>query len=130
MMKDEVWFIYDGQCPICSNFAKACKIKEAAGNLQTLDARQNKNHPLMQEIKALNLDIDEGMVIKFRGTYYHGSDALHVMALLGTDSDVFNKINAMIFKSKILAKIFYPLLRSLRNFVLWCKGIKKIQNLT
>ena len=128
-MSDDVWFVYDGQCPICSNVAKAYKIKKAVGNLHALDARENKNHPLMQEINALHLDIDQGMVIKFQNTLYHGVDALHVMALLGTDSGLFNKINSTIFKSKILAKIFYPTLRTLRNFVLWSKGIKKIKNL-
>jgi len=128
-MKDEVWIVYDGECPICSNVAKAYKIKEAVGILHTLDARENKNHPLMQEINSLNLDIDKGMVIKFQNTCYHGVDAIHIMALLGTNSGLFNKINSTIFQSKILAKIFYPLLRCLRNFLLWCKGVKKIENL-
>ena len=127
--EEKVWLVYDGECPICANVSKAYKIKKTLGSLQVLDARTEKNHPIMREINSLNLDLDQGMVIKFKNTHYHAVDALHVMALLGTNSGLFNRINSYIFRSKFLAKLCYPIFRSGRNFALWCKGVKQIRNL-
>lgn len=127
--KNEVWFVYDGECPICSQTARFYRIKEATGNLHILDARIAQDHPLIQEINHLGFDLDKGMVIKFQNTLYHGSDALHVMALLGTNSDLFNRLNSYIFRSKFLSKLCYPLLRIARNFALRCKNVEQIKNL-
>lgn len=126
--QDSIWFVYDGKCPICVNASKYYKIKKTVGNLQLLDARENKDHPIIIEINSLRLNLDDGMVIKYQNNFYHGSDALHLMALLGSDSDWLNKINSYIFRSKILAKIFYPFFRACRNFILFCKGVKKIND--
>ena len=90
--KDDVWFVYDGECPICTSASRAYRIKEALGNLYTIDARADKNHPIMKEINSLGLNIDQGMVIKFKNTHYHGVEALHIMALLGTNSGLFNRL--------------------------------------
>ncbi|MGH8665763.1 MAG: hypothetical protein ACREUX_15990 [Burkholderiales bacterium] len=35
--------------------------------------------PLMDEITAAGLDIDQGMVLKLRGQMYYGADAIHVL---------------------------------------------------
>lgn len=127
--ENEVWFVYDGECPICKAVAQAYKIKKALGILHILDARKEKNHPIMREINSLGLDLDKGMVIKFKNTHYHAVDALHVMALLGTNSGWFNRINSYIFRSKFLSKLCYPIFRSGRNFALWCKGVRQVKNL-
>lgn len=124
----EVWFIYDGKCPICNGAANAFMIKKALGNLNLIDARTQKNHPIMIEIKNLGLNIDEGMAIKFQNIIYHGADALHIMALIGTNSNFFNKLNCFLFRSKFLSKLCYPSLKSIRNLVLYSKGIKKINH--
>lgn len=126
---DEVWFIYDGECPICASVSRAYKIKKALGNLHILDGRQEKNHPLIKEINALGLDLDKGMVIKFKNTHYHAAAALQVMALLGTNSSLFNRINSYIFRSKFLSKLCYPIFRVGRNLALCCKGVGQIKNL-
>ncbi len=127
--KEVVWFVYDGQCPICASTARAYKIKESLGQLNTLDARKEKDHEIMREINSLGLNIDEGMVIKFQNTHFAGADALNVMALLGTNSTLFNRVNSYIFKSKLLSKICYPFFKAARNFILFCKGVGKINNL-
>jgi predicted DCC family thiol-disulfide oxidoreductase YuxK len=124
--KNQVWFVYDGKCPICNGAANAFMIKDVLGTLNLVDARTQKNHPVMIEINNLGLNLDEGMVIKFKDNIYHGSDALHVMALIGTNSGFFNKVNCFLFRSKILSKICYPFLRLGRNFVLYIKGVEKL----
>ncbi|MES2985268.1 MAG: DCC1-like thiol-disulfide oxidoreductase family protein [Pseudomonadota bacterium] len=124
-----VWFVYDGQCPLCLMGATHFRIKQAAGTLHLLDAREHPNHPLMDEINARGINLDEGMVIKLEQVLYHGVDALHIMALLGTRSGWFNRINTALFKSKRLSALLYPSFRGARNLMLKLKGVRKINNL-
>lgn len=124
--KDAVYFIHDGECPICNGAANAFAIKQAVGNLILIDARTQGGHPVMAEINKLGLNIDEGMVIKLKDTIYHGADALHMMALIGSNSGVFNRINYFFFRSKILSKSCYPVLKGIRNLFLKLMGISKI----
>lgn len=126
---EEVWFVYDGQCPLCIMGATHFKVREAIGELHLLDARKEPDHPLMQEINLLGLSLDDGMVIKFKDTHYQGADALHVMAMLGTNSGLFNHINGCLFKSKTLSKLLYPSFRGTRNLLLKLRSIEKINNL-
>lgn len=128
-IKGDVWFIYDGDCPICTIAANALAIRKAVGNLHLINAREETNHPLMQEVRDKGLNLDEGMVIKFQNTCYHGADALHVMALLGTGQGWFNHMNYWLFRSKKLSKLLYPSMRAVRNFLIRLKGTGKINNL-
>jgi len=125
----EIWFVYDGDCPFCRTAASLYKVKEAVGKLHIIDARKEKNHPVVLEIIQKRLSLDEGMIIKFNNTYYHGADALHIMALLGSSSDLLNGINSLLFRSKSLSKLLYPLMRGMRNMALRIKGITPINNL-
>jgi predicted DCC family thiol-disulfide oxidoreductase YuxK len=81
----DVWFAYDGDCPICTRAAQYLRIKESLGNLQLVNARDDREHPFIQEINNRVLNLDDGMVLKFREACYHGEDALHMMALLGSN---------------------------------------------
>lgn len=83
----------------------------------------------MLEIKQAGLNIDDGMVVKINNTLYHGAEAQHVLAMIGTNQDWFNRINAWLFRSKFIAKLIYPMMRSVRLGVLKMKRISKINNL-
>jgi len=83
----------------------------------------------MQEITAEGLDIDQGMVLKIRGQLYYGADAIHVLALISSRLGLFNQLNYWIFKSQVLAKTVYPVLRFFRNLLLKMLGKTKINNL-
>lgn len=127
--KGDVWFVYDGDCPICNVAANGLKIKEAVGSLHLINARKEKSHPIMQEVNKQGLSLDEGMIIKFQNTCYHGADALQIMALLGTNKGWFNRMNVFLFRSKFLSRLFYPGMRATRNLLLKVKGVDKIRNL-
>ncbi len=127
--KGDVWFVYDGDCPICQVAAHGLRIKKAVGNLHLLNARKENANPIITEINNKGLNLDEGMVIKFNDVFYHGADALQIMALLGTNQGWFNRMNYLLFKSPILSKICYPPLRVARNFTLKLKAIQNINNL-
>jgi predicted DCC family thiol-disulfide oxidoreductase YuxK len=123
----DVWLVYDGECPVCKTYCKYIRIRAAVGRLHLVDARQPG--ALMDEITAAGLDIDQGMVVKFKDVMYYGPDAIHVLTLLSTPSGWFNRINYYFFSSTIGAKIFYPLGKAFRNLLLKLLGIKYIENL-
>lgn len=124
---DEVWLVYDGECPVCRTYCKYVRIRDAVGTLHLVDARQPS--ALMDEITAAGLDIDQGMVVKFKDVLYYGPAAIHILTLLSTPSGVFNRISYYLFGSKRSASIFYPIGKAFRTLLLKLLGIKYIENL-
>jgi predicted DCC family thiol-disulfide oxidoreductase YuxK len=125
--QDEIWLVYDNECPVCKTYCKYVRITEAVGKLHLIDAR--KPSPIMDEITAAGLDIDQGMVVKFKNTIYYGPDAIRVITLLSGSSGFFNRVNYLFFSTKFAANLFYPLGKMFRNLVLKVMGIKYINNL-
>jgi len=83
----------------------------------------------MDEITDQGLDIDQGMVLKMGGQLYYGSDSIHALALISTQSGIFNRLNYWLFRSKAISKCLYPILRFCRNLLLKFLGKTKINNL-
>lgn len=127
MNNQSIYLIYDGECPLCSSAAKALKIRKSVGTLILINARED--HPIMQEINQAQLDLDKGMVVKFNGVLYHGADAQHLLALIGSNNDLANRLNVWLFRSKIVAHLLYPILRTFRNLLLWIKRKPWVNNL-
>tara|TARA_R110002126_G_scaffold3263_1_gene18328 strand:+ start:19708 stop:20115 length:408 start_codon:yes stop_codon:yes gene_type:complete len=121
-----VYVVYDDQCPFCRNYCQLVRIREAAGNIVLIDAR--KPSTLMDEINALGLDIDQGMVVKIGDHIHYGADAIHILALLSAKSDLFNRLSYWLFKSDKVAAFIYPVLRSCRNLALKLMGIPFVNN--
>jgi len=124
-----VWFIYDGECPVCKNAAQALRIKKELGPLHLLDARTEIQHLLIDKVNQERLNLDEGMVIYHQGQLFHGSTALEFMAIYGAPSGIFNRINRLLFRSPLLSKTLYPLMRAVRNFLLLIRHKPPIHNL-
>ena len=124
-----IYFVYDGECPICQMGSSLYKLRQSVGKLQTVDARTEQDHPVMQEVNKAGLNLDEGMVIKYNNELFQGTEALHLMATLGANTGWFNKVNNTLYKSKTLAKLSYPFMRGARNFALKLKRAGKINNL-
>ncbi|MEZ5792748.1 MAG: DCC1-like thiol-disulfide oxidoreductase family protein [Nitratireductor sp.] len=127
--KDDIWFVYDGECPICQMGASMYKVRAAVGELITVDARTERDHWLMEKINAEGLDLDQGMVICYRDQLFHGDGALRIMAELGNGEGIYNRTNEALFHSPTLARLIYPLLRGARNLALRLRGVDKIRNL-
>ena len=127
--KNGVWFIYDGECPICTHAAEALRIKQEYGALFTIDARTNSTDILIEEINRLGLDLDEGMVIYASNQFYHGKDALKFMARFGESRNPFMAFLKGLFWSDFFSKIAYPWMRAGRNWMLKKKGVGRIDNL-
>jgi predicted DCC family thiol-disulfide oxidoreductase YuxK len=125
--QDDIWLVYDGECPVCKTYCKYIRIREAVGRLHLIDARLPS--PMMDEITAAGLDIDQGMVVKFKDVVYYGPDAIHILTLLSTSSGLFNRMNYYFFSTKVGANVLYPFGKAFRNIVLKILGIKYIENL-
>lgn len=125
--KNDVWLVYDGECPICNTYCKYARVSAAVGRLHLVDARLPG--PLMDEITAAGLDIDQGMVVKFKDVTYYGPEAIRMLTLLSTRSGFFNRVNYYFFGTERRAGIFYPVGKAFRNLVLKVMGIRYIENL-
>ena len=127
MAREEILLVYDKQCPVCDNYCRLVRIRESIGELRLVDAREPGT--AMDEITARGWDIDQGMVLKMGDRLYYGSDAIHAVALIGSRSGIFNRLNYWMFKSRTLSRVFYPILRFFRNLLLKLLRRTKINNL-
>ena len=127
MDDNELLLVYDKECPACHYYCQRVRIRKAVGELKLVNAREPSE--IMDEITAAGLDIDQGMVLKMGGVIYYASDAIHALALIGSQSSIFSRINYWIFRSWTLSRIFYPVLRFFRNLLLKILRKTKINNL-
>jgi predicted DCC family thiol-disulfide oxidoreductase YuxK len=104
----EMWIVYDGECPFCSAYVLRYRIQQLVAHLHVIDARSRD--PLVDEIRRQGFDLDTGMVVRFKGRLYHGADAMNVLAVLGSDDTLFNRVNRALFRRPRLAEIIYPVL--------------------
>jgi predicted DCC family thiol-disulfide oxidoreductase YuxK len=125
-MNEEPQFVlvYDRECPVCTAYCKALALRRLDQALQIVNARDD--HPVVREIQRMGLDLDEGFVLRIAGSYYHGAEAIHRLALLSTASGLFNRLNYVVFRSRTLSRLLYPVLRLGRNLVLAVMGKKPI----
>ena len=121
---DQAWLVYDGECPLCRNYTRYLRVKESVNELILVDAREGG--PLVEEIRNLRHDLDEGMVLKMNGRYYRGHEALNSLALLSENRGAFNRVNRLVFNSPSAAKLGYPMLKLARRLVLRIKGVRPL----
>ena len=127
MPDNEILLVYDKQCPACNYYCQMVRIRQSVVELRLVDAREPSE--IMDEITVAGLDIDQGMVLKMGDAIYYGSDAIHMLSLIGSPSGIFNRINYWAFRSKPVSRILYPILRFFRNLLLKILGKTKINNL-
>lgn len=121
---ERLWLIYDGECPLCSNYAQFLRLKQTVGELILIDAR--RGGPIVEEIRRLPHDLNDGMVVKIGERFYIGHEALHLLARLSDSRGVFNRVNRWMFGSAAAARLGYPWLKFGRRIVLRLKGVLPI----
>lgn len=129
LKKDGVWFVYDGECPICTSAAHALRIKKDYGAIYLINAREAAHNPLVQEINQRGLDLDEGMVIYASDHFYHGKEALKFMARYGEATNIFTAFCKILFWANTISSLTYPWMRETRNWLLRRKDAGRIDNL-
>lgn len=105
---DDIWVVYDGECLLCNAFVLRYRIQQVVRQMHLIDARMSD--PLVDEVRRAGLDLDSGMVVKLKGRFYHGADAINALAILGSDNTLFNRINRALFRRPQVARLIYPLL--------------------
>lgn len=125
--EDRVELVYDRECPVCEFYCQRIGIRESAGQLERIDAREDSE--IMKEITALGLDIDEGMIVRHEDQIYYGSDAIHQLSKLSAQQGAVNRLARIGFGSATLARLLYPVFKALRNLLLKVLGKTRINNL-
>lgn len=120
----DIYVIYDGECPFCSAYVRMVRLREVAGTVHLVDARDD--HPVANDLKAKGYDFDEGMALKIGDAVYHGDACLHQLAMMSGPSGVFNRFHFWVFKNPARARVLYPVLRTGRNAALRLLGKQKI----
>lgn len=122
-----IYLIYDKECPMCNFYCNLVRIKKFFGNLVLLNAREDCDQ--VQKITQEGLDIDQGMVLIVNGVNYYADEAINILSLLSSRSNLFNRLNYHLFKSRQFSKWLYPVLRTGRNLILKLLSKTKINNL-
>lgn len=126
MSEAALTLIYDGECPVCSSYVQFVRLRESVGTVKLINARDGG--PEVERLQAAGFDLDEGMVLLYNDRIYHGSDCIHMLAMLSTNSGWFNRLNAAIFRSERASRLLYPVLRAGRNLLLRLLGRKRIRS--
>jgi predicted DCC family thiol-disulfide oxidoreductase YuxK len=121
---EDIWVVYDQECPFCSRYVLLYQLREQGRQVHLINARSD--HPLVAAVRLLKLDLNEGMVVRWRGQYHYGSEAMHLLALLGRHKTIFNRINQAIFAKPAVARLLYPWLVRGRKLTLRLLGRKLI----
>jgi predicted DCC family thiol-disulfide oxidoreductase YuxK len=125
LANSELVIIYDGDCPFCSRYVELVRIRETVGAVRLVNARTGAAEAI--ELQRAGYDLNDGMIAKYENRIYHGADCVNLLALLSSDSGTFNKINRVIFRSPILSRTLYPILRRGRALTLRLLGRTQIK---
>lgn len=118
------FLLYDGDCPFCTNYVQMMQLQKAVGPVALLNMRE---HPdLAAAFRKQGYDLNEGMLLRLDGKTYWGADCINRLALISTDNDLFNKLNAAVFRRPCLAAALYPFMRRGRALTLTLMGKKKM----
>ena len=121
----EAWLVYDGECPACRNYARFLDARRAAGgDFVLVNARDGG--VIVDEIRNLGYNLDDGMVLKMNGRHYFGADALSALASVSAPRGAFGIVHRALFASPRAARIGYPLLKAGRRALLKILGKKGI----
>lgn len=121
---DDVWVVYDQDCPFCSRYLLLYRLRQQGRKVHLINARSH--HALVTVVSEHRFDLNKGMVVRWRGKFYYGAGAMHLLGLLGGDQSAFNRVNRVVFSNPTLARVLYPWLVRGRKLTLRLLGRKLI----
>lgn len=110
---DKLSIVYDGDCPFCSRYVAYLRLRESVGKVEMVNARQDPD--VVAALHQGGYSLDEGMIVAYGGSVYHGQAAITVLAELSQETDLLRRFNAWILRSRFRARAIYPILRFCRN---------------
>lgn len=117
--------IYDGECPFCRNYVHILRLRNAAGDVRLINARDGGE--FVSAARQQGLDLNEGMAMLYAGNWYHGADCMQMLSLMTGPVGLLNTTLARIFRHPGRARLLYPVLRCGRNISLKILGKRKIE---
>ena len=120
MPQSRNFVLYDGDCPFCTNYVKLLRLRQAVGQVDLLNVREQPE--LARTYAEQGYDLDKGMLLHLDGQDYFGADCINRLALLSTGNDLFNQFNAMVFSNACLSRALYPFMSAGRHLALRVLG--------
>lgn len=117
--------VYDKECPFCRNFVELYRLKNEVGDVHLIDARSE--HGLTNELSEQGKDLNDGMMVYWKGQSYYAADAINIMAIVSSSNSVWGKLYRFVFSKRLLASMLYPVLVFLRKLLLLIMGRKPIK---
>jgi predicted DCC family thiol-disulfide oxidoreductase YuxK len=115
-----ITIVYDGECPLCRGFVRRLRLRDAAGAVRLIDARQSP--ALVRELAQRGFSLEEGLVVQVGPQLHHGASAIHVLASMSTRIGWLNRLHYRVFRSRRLSALVYPWLVFGRRILLRLLG--------
>ena len=112
--------LYDGDCPVCNRYVAMVRLREQFGELILLNARDMS--PERTHVENLGLDLNEGFALFVDEELYYGDRAIQALAMMSSNSGIFNRMNYFVFRHAGLSQILYPVLAAGRRLLLKLLG--------
>ena len=116
--------IYDGECPLCSHFAKS--LSDSGETIELINARTCD--PIVEDVRKRGFNLDSGMVVIADDTISHGSEAMRILSHRTAPRHVAARIAYVLFRRAWTSRLFYPPLKFIRRLLLWSKGVPLIKD--
>lgn len=115
---------YDGQCPFCRGYMQLVKLRRSVGEVELIDARSGD--PRIAAVREAGLGLDEGMVVRHGGRFWHGDEAISLLATLTDPQGPIEKLVSLLLRDRARARRLYPWLRAGRGATLRLLGRGRI----
>ena len=125
---NDIEVIYDGDCPVCRAYVQMHRLRESAGSIRLVDARQ---HPdVVDAYLRRGIDLNRDFVLKIDGAEYIGGAAMFALSSIALPYPFIRRINAWLFASTTTSRAIYAVLRVSRWTLLLLMGRKLIRSST
>jgi len=115
---DKIQFVYDKECPVCNHFAT--HIGRCDNTVDLVNAREDS--ALLDAAAGEKLNIDDGAIVYAEGQMLFGVDAVEYLAKRTKHKGILGVIFTSLFRFKLLASLFYPVLVFARKALLKILG--------
>ena len=121
----ESLIVYDGECIFCQNYVKFLRLRQTVGKVALIDARSDD--PRVKQLQSQGYDLNEGMIFRYHERIYHGDEAVNMLAILSSSSNIVSWLNRRLFSNRAVARLAYPLLKAGRRATLFVRGKSLIE---
>jgi predicted DCC family thiol-disulfide oxidoreductase YuxK len=121
----DIELVYDGDCPVCRAYVQMHRLRQSAGNVRLIDARQ---HPDVVDAYARRgIDLNRDFVLKLDGAEYIGGAAMFALSSIAARHAFIRRLNARVFASNVTSRAIYAVLRVSRWALLLLIGREPIR---